>query len=95
MGGGGGKWYVKNVSMYAALFRPYSGIVTQTVRRRARRRRRRESVPNRRRQRQTIRYRGLVPTPPSPCASTGLSKHGTRLTFLFLVFSDRGPCGFF
>ena len=38
---GGGKRYVTNVCMYAALFRLYSGIMTQT----ARRRRRRESVP--------------------------------------------------
>ena len=48
---GGG--YVTNVCMYAALFRLYSGIITQTARRRARRRahrrrhkRRRESIPN-------------------------------------------------
>ena len=34
----GGKRYVKNVCMYAALFRASSGIVTQTARRR-------ESVP--------------------------------------------------
>ena len=44
--GGGGKGYVKNVCMYAALFRLSSGIVTQTARCRARRRRRRESVPS-------------------------------------------------
>ena len=49
---GGGKRYVTNVCMYAALFRLYYGIITQTARRRARRRshgrrcrRRRESVP--------------------------------------------------
>ena len=39
--GGGGKWYVKNVCMYVALFPLYSGIITQT----ARRMRCRESVP--------------------------------------------------
>ena len=39
----GGKLYVTNVCMYAALFRLYSGRVTQTARCRARRR---ESVPN-------------------------------------------------
>ena len=48
-GGGGGKRYVTNVCMYAALFRVYSGTITQTARRKARRRahyrRRRESVP--------------------------------------------------
>ena len=45
----GGKRYVTNVCMYAALFHLYSGIISQTVRcrarRRAHRRRRRESVP--------------------------------------------------
>ena len=46
MVGGGGKRYVKNVCMYAALFRLSSGIVTQTARRRARRRRRRERDPS-------------------------------------------------
>ena len=30
-GGGGGKRYVTNVCMYAALFRLYSGIITQTA----------------------------------------------------------------
>ena len=35
VGGGGGKRYVKNVCMYAALFRLYSGTITQTARRRA------------------------------------------------------------
>ena len=35
----GGKRYVTNVCMYAALFCLYSGIVTQTARRR-------ESVPS-------------------------------------------------
>ena len=38
----GGKRYVTNVCMYAALFRLYFGIMTQTARRRARRK---ESVP--------------------------------------------------
>ena len=37
----GGKRYVTNVCMYAALFRLYSGIVTQTARRTCRK----ESVP--------------------------------------------------
>ena len=44
---GGGKRYVKNVCMYAALFRLSFGIVTQTARRKARRRHRGESVPYR------------------------------------------------
>ena len=39
---GGGKRYITNVCMYAALFRLYSGIITQT----ARCRRRTESVPH-------------------------------------------------
>ena len=43
-GVGGGR-YVTNVCMYAALFRLYSGISTQTARRRAHQRRRRESIP--------------------------------------------------
>ena len=44
-GGGGGKWYVTNVCTYAALFRVYSCIITQTACHRAHCRRRRESIP--------------------------------------------------
>ena len=43
---GGGKQYVTNVCMYVAIFRLYSGIITQTARRRAHRKCRRESVSN-------------------------------------------------
>ena len=32
----GGKWYVENVCMYAALFRLYSGIIIQTPHSKAR-----------------------------------------------------------
>ena len=40
-----GKQYLENVCMYAALFRLYCGIITQTAHCRARRRHRKGSIP--------------------------------------------------
>ena len=42
---GGGKRYATNVCMYVALFRSYSGMITQIAHRRARCKRCKESVP--------------------------------------------------